>query len=111
MTAVKVSQDVNAAQVDALAELVDDEFIARLAGQAGLRLEPGRCWRCGIGNGRAGDLVVVEGASDANDASAGETLRKDPDHVRCGGPVRVEHSPGGAERSAGRDQSRGGDHG
>jgi putative transposase len=34
MTAVEVPKDVKAAQVDALAELVDDEFIARLAGQA-----------------------------------------------------------------------------
>jgi hypothetical protein len=34
MTAVEVPKDVNTQQVDALAALVDDEFIARLAGQA-----------------------------------------------------------------------------
>jgi len=34
MTAVEVPQDVNVPSADALAELVDDEFIARLAGQA-----------------------------------------------------------------------------
>jgi putative transposase len=35
MTAVEVPKDMNTSQVDALPELVDDEFIARLAGQAG----------------------------------------------------------------------------
>jgi putative transposase len=34
MTVVEVPQDMNVAPVDALAGLVDDEFIARLAGQA-----------------------------------------------------------------------------
>jgi putative transposase len=34
MTAVEVPKNANTAPVDALAELVDDEFIARLAGQA-----------------------------------------------------------------------------